>query len=550
MRSAVRLACVVLIVAAVTAGAFANEPLRAFRSADATAVKSQPLPPGLTTADAVLTVAEALYEAGPGANSAPRGALLVGRTRKLERPVTIQDGVAAMNAATWRGAVHVPGADRTRLRLTVGEQRAAEMWVYSRDGGEWAYFDTRLAHDGELWTPSVDGDSIVLEVRGDARGIVITSAAAIKEPAPAGTECLRDAACDGASVDFRKAIGQFNYISGGDAYVCTGGLLNNDGGPEGDPLFLTANHCIATAAEAATVDVAWDYHATTCGGAPPQRSTRPRSMGATLLTTSPATDVTLLRLKSLPSGRVFLGWDPRPPSAGTALFRLSHPGGGPLHFSTSRVVGAGGTCTGWSRPDFVYASRDIGATQGGSSGAPVMYDATEGYVVGQLAGKCGTDLSDACSLLNSQVDGSFAQSYSVLQPFLRPGAPTTPPPCSPCSPNANTACMLDGRFKTTLTWTDPYASVQGSGRVITLAGVGSDQTFWSMYPQAPNNIEVVVRMVDGRGANGKFWTSAAGFAVAGYTVTIQDTQTCATWTRTVAPGSSEIVKDANALPGN
>lgn len=127
-----------------------------------------------------------------------------------------------------------------------------------------------------------------------------------------------------------------------------------------------------------------------------------------------------------------------------------------------------------------------------------------------------------------------------------------PPPsgCTACVPNANTACMLGGRFKTTMTWRDIYAGLEGAGRLISIAGVGDDQTFWSMYPQAPNNIELVVRMVDGRGANGKFWTSAAAFAVAEYTVTIQDTRTCATWQRTVPAGSAEIVRDPNALPGN
>jgi len=135
---------------------------------------------------------------------------------------------------------------------------------------------------------------------------------------------------------------------------------------------------------------------------------------------------------------------------------------------------------------------------------------------------------------------------------------SAPPPtnCSPvCTPNANTACMLNDRFRVTMTWNDPGASLSGNGRIITYAdarpvtdpvnGEISESTFWSMYSHDPNSLEALVRMIRG---NNSFWVFVTGFASAEYTVTVQDTRTCATWQRTTPFGSKEKITDFNAFP--
>lgn len=545
----------VAFLLAISVFAFAEAPLGGRRGPAVGAVRHD-APPSRQAAAQAPVVATA-NEAAATTALAPSRALVVGNTRALDRAVHVRNTPERSASAIWRGMVRVPGAQRSRLRLAIRQAAGARLWVYDATGTEWVAFDTSLAHQGELWTPSVGGDAIVLEISGEA-DLDIVEAAAIREVAAEGTECIRDAACAAGLPEFGKAIGQYEYVTGSSVFVCTGGLLNNDGGTAGDPLFLTAHHCVSTASEAASVEVIWDYRAATCNGNAPSRGSLPRTNGASLLVTSEQSDTTLLRLASSPGGRWLLGWDPNPVAGGTELFRLSHPDGGPMKYSTSTVVASGGTCSGVPRPRFIYSSIGTGSIAGGASGAPVLRDAADGFVVGQLMGHCGTRLSDPCSPLNEQVDGAFATSYPLLRPYLRPGAPTTPPPCGTCIANANTACMLGDRFKVSMEWKDFSANLQGKGSVIKYAdnkqvvdpthGAMSESTFWSMYSFNPNSIEALVRILRGTNINDKFWVFVTGFASAEYTVTVQDTKTCATWTRRMDSGTTTMIKDFTAFP--
>jgi len=534
----------------------AEAPLGGRRGPAVTSIQRE-APPSVRAAAEAPVVAIAT-EAVATAALAPSRALVIGNTRTLDRAVHVRNTVTERSASMqWRGTVRVPGAQRSRLRLAVQNAAGAKFWVYDAGGTEWVAFDASLAHDGELWTPSVAGDAIVLEISGEA-DLDILEAAAIREIAPEGTECIRDAACAAGLPEFGKAIGRYEFVSGGDVALCSGGLLNNDGGTSGDPLFLTANHCVSTASEAASVEVVWDYRAATCNGIAPSRGSLPRTNGASLLVTSEQSDTTLLRLSSTPGGRWFLGWDPNPVAGGTELLRLSHPDGGPMKYSTTTVIGSGSTCSGLPRPRFIYSAIGIGSIAGGASGAPVLRDAAAGYVVGQLMGHCGTRLSDECSALNDQVDGAFATSYPLFRQYLRPGSTVTPPPCGACVANATTACMLGDRFKVSMVWKDYSAGLQGSGSVIKYAdnrpvvdpthGAMSESTFWSMYSFNPDSIEALVRILRGTNINDKFWVFLTGFASAEYTVTVQDTKTCATWTRKMDSGTTTMIKDFTAFP--
>lgn len=132
---------------------------------------------------------------------------------------------------------------------------------------------------------------------------------------------------------------------------------------------------------------------------------------------------------------------------------------------------------------------------------------------------------------------------------------TPPTTCSACVPNANTSCMLNDRFKVTMTWRDTSANLSGNGRLINYVdnrpvtdpanGEISESTFWSMYAHDPNSLEALVRMLRGYDT---YWIFVTGFANAEYVVTVQDTRTCATWQRTVATGSTTMIKDFNAFP--
>lgn len=527
------------------ARSYGEPPLRAAKGAAAVIAK-------LEAASAEDIAAMRQYNA---AGNFPARVALV---HKLPTPVVAARGIdiATNEPFRWRGAINVAGASRLRLELTgVNVPADAKFWVYGNAGQAYG-FDLSLAHQGTLWTPSVEGDTITVEVEttGTSAPFTISSVANIREAAevvPMDASCIQDAKCFTGLDEFGSAIAHMQYMSGANGYICTGGLII-EAARTFVPYFLTANHCIATASEAASLETYWDFKASACNGAG-SLSGKPKSNGSTILVTTEATDMTLLRLNSLPAGsRYFLGWTSTLPGTGTTLYRLSHPQGQPLRYSTSTVTAAGGTCTGWPRPDFLYQNHVVGTTAGGSSGSPVVNENAQ--IVGQLSGACGPDPSDPCNHANRTVDGALASSYALLKPFLNPD--TTPPPtCSACTANANTACMLNGRFKVTMTWRDPSANLSGNGRIITYSenrpitnpadGEVSAVSFWSMYPNDPNSVEALVRIIRG---GGSFWIFTTGFAAAEYTVTVQDTLKCNTWQKTSPFGSTSKIADYNALP--
>ena len=106
-------------------------------------------------------------------------------------------------------------------------------------------------------------------------------------------------------------------------------------------------------------------------------------------------------------------------SDGTDLFRLSHPGGAPQSWSTHDVNANDFTCRTLSRGTFIYSNDSAGATEGGSSGSPVLN--ANGQVVGQLYGACGSNLNDTCDAVNNQtVDGALAAYYPNVAAWLDP----------------------------------------------------------------------------------------------------------------------------------
>ncbi|HEV7767574.1 MAG TPA: trypsin-like peptidase domain-containing protein [Thermoanaerobaculia bacterium] len=482
----------------------------------------------------------------------------IGIIRELKESVAVRVIAMASNKPwQWRGTVHVDGATRTRLRLRdVTLPASAKLWVYGE--GEAISFTPASTYEGVLWTPSVIGSAITLEVESTSGTFTIASVADLRDEIVAnGTECFQSAACQSQAMrDAGRAIARYEVpASPGFVTLCSGGLINSDSTPELEPYFLTANHCLSTQAEAAGTEVFWDYRPSSCGGVPPSLGSVPRTNGATLLVTSANTDVTLLRLSSAPGQRFYLGWNTRALAFGEELRRVSHPNGNPQVFSTTTVNVDENECAAIPRGRFIYSERLVGGVSSGSSGAPVFIE--DGIIVGQLFGKCGTKLSDDCSALNYSVDGALRESYPLLQPFLRPQVSS----CGACTPNNNTACMLGNRFKVTMpAWRDTFSNLSGQGSLVKYAenlpeihpqfGPVSESAFFSMYTHAPKSIEALVRIIKGQNINDKYWVFLMGFTGAEYTINIQDTQTCRTWQRTVPVGATSIVKDFEAFPFN
>ncbi|HEX7154845.1 MAG TPA: trypsin-like peptidase domain-containing protein [Thermoanaerobaculia bacterium] len=501
-------------------------------------------------------------------NDAGNTPMRIGVVRPLEQTFA----VAQRNTRTavesdgsawrWSGRVAVAEAQQLRLRLTGVSASDATFWVYGNDG-QAIGFDASNAVDGVLWTPSVFSDTIHLEVQAPTGSNVkftvdsVTDIRPESEIVTQGTECFRDLACMNNTQlnELSSGIARYTFSNSEGTYLCTGGLII-DRKQSFEPKFLTANHCVSTQAEAASVEAFWDYRRATCGGAAPSLASRPRSNGAQLLVTNDQTDVTLLRLSSIPGSRVFFGWDADANAVpnGTILSRIAHPSGQVANFTQERVDTASGTCSARPRGRYIYSQLTLGGTAGGSSGSPVWKEG--GIIVGQLFGSCGPNLADDCDTRNREVDGALSSSWAVLKPHLDPEVSTG---CPACTPNNTTACIIDGRFKVQLNWFTSFGqSLSGTGKIINYTenrpdthptfGAMSQNVFFSMYDHAPNAVEVVVRIFRGVSINDKWWAYVTGFSDTGYTVKITDTRTCATWEKTNAHGSFTLHRDTNAFP--
>jgi len=288
-------------------------------------------------------------------------------------------------------------AQGLRLRLLAPFSGGIEVRAYGPfdDQALGPYTFGLLGDDQTWWTPTIVGEGFGLEFYLPPMSIdeglppvpAVTAVAHLFEEdgcdcaTGPGTalSCYNDVACSASWADSdARAVGQISFISGGGCFICTGALLNRDPS-DNSLLFMTANHCISTRAEAATLEVRWLYQTDSCGGTLPGFNDVPRSNGAVLLKRRSSADWTLLGLVERPGGLFQLGWRSASWSSGESATGVHHPAGtrkrisfGTSDGSTSNATFCdqnGQNCFDADVWDIAYAS---GTTQGGSSGSPIF----------------------------------------------------------------------------------------------------------------------------------------------------------------------------------
>ncbi|MGE0641386.1 MAG: trypsin-like peptidase domain-containing protein [Thermoanaerobaculia bacterium] len=468
--------------------------------------------------------------------------LTVDRAR-FSRSVGARSGGGILGRETsgnfvWGTSVEVADAVALRLELSeVNLPSGSRLWVYGL-GGEARSFDLRrMRGDRSLVSPVIEGDRIQLEVElpdgalSDGQGFVVRRVHELllsrNQLNPFADACLQDASCYGTGVfpainDVTDGIIQYLFTSGGGTFACSGGLLNDNAPATLEPWILTANHCIGTQAEALTVDTAFFYRTPSCGSGSSSFELGP--LGADLVATSaiPGPDVSLLRAidpTEVPPGVFYLGWTSVRPADGTILHRLSHPvmGGSPRPQVYSQIAldeTPAFLCTGdgITVANFLHGVNQAGTgTSGGSSGSPVMK--ANGQVVGQLLGGCGNP-SDGCGTDENSLDGAFAAAYPTLSQYLNPGAGGL------CVADADTACLLGGRFKVEVTWQTLSGSGAAQVMYFNAERAETDQSafFWFFNP---TNFEMGVKMVDACVAPyNRFWVFYSGLTSQGFQVRV------------------------------
>jgi len=90
----------------------------------------------------------------------------------------------------------------------------------------------------------------------------------------------------------------------------------------------------------------------------------------------------------------------------------------------------------------------------------------------------------------------------------------------PCLPGPATLCLLGGRFRAEVIWHD-HQGGSGPGQVVACANDGSG-LFWFF---APDNWELMLKVIDGCALNQRFWVFSAATTDVGYDLTVTDTKT-------------------------
>ncbi len=89
---------------------------------------------------------------------------------------------------------------------------------------------------------------------------------------------------------------------------------------------------------------------------------------------------------------------------------------------------------------------------------------------------------------------------------------------APCAPGPATLCLNSSRFQVSATWQVPSQGTSGQGAAVSLT---SDTGYFWFF--SANNIELVLKVVDGRPVNGKFWVFYGALTDVQYTITVLDT---------------------------
>jgi ELWxxDGT repeat protein len=97
---------------------------------------------------------------------------------------------------------------------------------------------------------------------------------------------------------------------------------------------------------------------------------------------------------------------------------------------------------------------------------------------------------------------------------LEPGAALLP-----CEPGPRRLCLNGGHFAVTATWKD-FGDRTGEGTALPLTS--DTGAFWFF---GPDNLEVLIKVIDGRGLNGKFWVFYGALSNVEYELTVTDTET-------------------------
>jgi hypothetical protein len=124
----------------------------------------------------------------------------------------------------------------------------------------------------------------------------------------------------------------------------------------------------------------------------------------------------------------------------------------------------------------------------------------------------GTNVPEGGILATATVtDGRTADSYAVLGQRQSSIAISG----GPCTPDPQSLCLSNGRFKVQAAWQSSTSSGNGTA----IPGSSDTGQFWFF---SASNVEMVVKVLNGCGINNRFWVFAGGLTNVEVTMTVTD----------------------------
>ncbi|MCA1582398.1 MAG: PKD domain-containing protein [Acidobacteria bacterium] len=140
---------------------------------------------------------------------------------------------------------------------------------------------------------------------------------------------------------------------------------------------------------------------------------------------------------------------------------------------------------------------------------------------GTLASSADTSaFAPAAADAGPAISGDPAAWLPSADRLLDAAGRSAPGADAPCVATAAVLCLNGGRFRVDVAWQVPSQGSSGAGSAVPLTA--DTGYFWFF---SANNVELVVKVVDGRAFNGRFWVFSGALSDVAYTVTVTDTQT-------------------------
>jgi photosystem II stability/assembly factor-like uncharacterized protein len=131
-----------------------------------------------------------------------------------------------------------------------------------------------------------------------------------------------------------------------------------------------------------------------------------------------------------------------------------------------------------------------------------------------------------------------ATDDGVFQITIGPATPTG------CTGGPTMLCLNGNRFSVQVAWHVDRLNAAGNGMAVPLTG--DTGAFWFF---TSGNLELVVKVVDGRAFNGSYWVFYGALSDVAYTITVTDTLTGSRKTYDNPQGQLASIADTSAFPG-